>query len=103
MDTTAVVIVIIIFALIIVAAFLVFRQRSKIEIKGPLGTGLNLDASNDPLPPTPSVRVEGAKSRRGGLVAEDSTGRGASVKDIDVQDDILVSSSTSPQTPDPKV
>jgi hypothetical protein len=34
------------FAVIVVAAFIVFRQRAKVEIKGPGKTGLKLDASN---------------------------------------------------------
>jgi len=94
--------VIAIFALIIIASFLVFRQRSKVRIKGPLGTGLDVDASNDPLPPTPGVTIEDAKSRGGGLLAEDQTGRGASVKRVDVQTDIGVSSVPPPKDHDPK-
>jgi hypothetical protein len=49
MDTTMV-IVIALFALIIIASLFVFRQRSKVNVRGPLGTGLDIDASND-LPP----------------------------------------------------
>ena len=102
MDTTAIV-VIAILALIVIAAFLVFRQRARVEIKGPLGTGLKLDASNDLPPLTPGVKVEAAKSRAGGLLAEDNTGRGADVKQVEVQDDILVSSTPPKKDPDPKV
>ena len=36
------------------------------------------------------------------LVAEDGTGRGADVEGVEVQDDILVSSSPPPGKPDPK-
>ena len=100
MDTTlAVVIVIVLFALIVVAAFLVFRQKAKVEIKGPRDTGLKLDASNQPAP---AVDIEDAKSRAGGLVADDQTGRGARVKGVEVQDDILVSSTRPPEQPGPK-
>jgi hypothetical protein len=91
--TDGTVIVIALFALIIVAAFLVFRLRGKVKIKGPLGTGLELDATNEMKPPTPAVRVEGAESRSGGLLANDRTGRGAEVKDVKVEADIRVSSS----------
>ena len=98
MDTTAAVIIAL-FALIIVAAFLVFRQRSRVEIKGPLDTGLKLDASNQPAP---AVEVKGAKSAGGGLVADDRTGRGAKVEDVEVQDDILVSSAPPSEPPAPK-
>jgi hypothetical protein len=96
---TTVAVVIALFALIVVAAFLVFRQRSKVGIKGPLGTGLELDASNQPAP---GVEVEDAKSRAGGLVADDQTGRGAKVKGVEVQDDILVSSTPPHEQAGPK-
>jgi hypothetical protein len=88
--------VIALFAVIIVAAFLVFRSRGKVSIKGPFGTGLDLDASNEPKPATPGVTVKDAKSRQGGLLAEDRTGRGADVEGVEVHDDILVTS-TPPQ------
>lgn len=39
-----------VFALIIIAAFLVFRRRGSVEIKGPLNMGLKLDVSNEPGP-----------------------------------------------------
>lgn len=98
MDTNVIAIVIAIFALIVVAAFLVFRQRGRVEIKGPLDIGLKLDASNEPPPLTPGVEMEGVKSRGGGLLAEDKTGRGLKAKDVDVKGDILVSS----EPPGPK-
>ncbi len=101
MDTT-IAIIIAIFALVAVAAFLVFRQRAQVRIKGPLGTGLEVDASDQPPPPTPGVRVEDAKSRKGGLVADDQTGRGADVRQVEVEDDILVSSTPPAETPSPK-
>lgn len=65
-----------------------FRQRAKVEIKGPLNTGLRLDASNEPPPISPGIKIEGAKSRGGGLTAEHGAGRGADVRDVDVQTDI---------------
>ena len=99
---TSIVIIIAIFALVIVAAFIVFRQRAKVKIKGPLGTGLDLDASNQPEPPTPAVRVKDAKSEAGGLLADDQTGRGADVESVEVHDDILVSSTPPQEDPDPK-
>jgi hypothetical protein len=87
------VIVIALFGLVVVAAFLVFRQRGRVKIHGPFNTDLEMDVTNTPEPPTPGVRIERAKSRRGGLLAEDQTGRGAEVKDVEVEDDILVGSS----------
>ncbi|MCB0192515.1 MAG: hypothetical protein KDJ65_11280 [Anaerolineae bacterium] len=103
MDTNLVIAVIfIIFALIVVSAFLVFRQRGKVKIKGPLSTGLELDASNE-SPLTPGVRIEDAKAKKGGLLAEDRTGRGADVRGIETQDDIIVSSSSPDPYENPKV
>jgi hypothetical protein len=58
------------------------------------GTGLEGEASH-PMP-RPGVYIEDARSRRGGLTATDSTGRGAEVKKVEVEEDIQVSS-TSPQ------
>jgi hypothetical protein len=102
MDLNVLAVIIAIFALVVVAAFIVYRQRGKVAISGPLGTGLKLDASNEPPPPTPGVEVEGARSKGGGLLAEDRTGRGARVKDVAVQDDILVSSTPPPGDASPK-
>ena len=98
MDTTLAV-VIAIFALVVVAAFIVYRQQSRVNIKGPLGTGLELDASNQPAP---AVQVEDARSRKGGLLADDQTGRGAAVRRVEVEDDILVSSAPPDQPTAPK-
>lgn len=101
-STVAVVIIIGFFSIIAVAAFLIFRRRSHIDIKGPFGTGMELDASNEPDVPGPGVRVKDAKSREGGLVAEDSTGDGAEVEQVDTKDDILVSSKPPKEDTDPK-
>ena len=46
MDTTTIVIIAIL-ACIVVAAFLVYRSRAKVSLKGP-GVGLEIDASNQP-------------------------------------------------------
>ncbi|MEW5989588.1 MAG: hypothetical protein AB1791_23410 [Chloroflexota bacterium] len=100
MDNTAVIIVVI-FAVIVVAAFAVYRRRSEVKIRGPLGTGLELKASNKGKESQPGVKVEDATSRRGGLLAEDKTGRGVDAKRIDTADDILLSSSP-PSADDPK-
>ncbi len=101
MDTTTIV-VIAIFACIVVAAFLVYRSRTRISVKGPLGTGLEIDATNQPpaAPTTlqPGVQIEDATSKCGGILADDQTGKGAVVRRVEAQDDILASS-----TPPPKV
>jgi hypothetical protein len=64
MDTnTTLILVIALLALVAVAAFLVFRQRGNVEIKGPLGTGLKVDGSNQAAPPQGAV-VKDARAGR---------------------------------------
>ena len=86
------------------AVVLVFRQRGRFRVKGPFGTELDVDASNEPTPApsAPGVKVEDAKAKKGGLMAEDRTGRGAEVRNVEVQDDILVSSTPPEQGGEPK-
>jgi len=97
MDTTMVVIVAL-FAVVVIGAFVVFRNKAKVNISTPVGN-VKIDASNEPSPPTPAVVVKDARSSAGGLVAEDNTGRGANVEKIEVKDDILVSSTPPKQDP----
>jgi hypothetical protein len=99
---TAGIIIVAIFAVIVLAVLIVFRSRSKINIKGPLQTGLEIDASNEPPKQAPGVLVEDAKSSEGGLLAEDHTGRGAEIRKLEVKDDILISSKTPKDNSDPK-
>lgn len=91
MDWTAIIIIIALFALIVIGAFVVFRQRARIDIKVP-GTRLHIDASNDPPPIDPAVVVEDAISSEGGLRATDETARGAAARRVHVKQDIEVSS-----------
>jgi hypothetical protein len=100
--TTAMVLIVLAFVLIVVTAFLVFRQKGRVEIKGPLGAELKLDASNEASPLPPAVKVEDAKAKKGGLIAEDKTGRGAQVSHVETLDDILVSSSSPEDSGNPK-
>lgn len=88
------VVVIAIFAAVIIGVAMTFRHRIKAVIKGPGGTGLEVEASH-PVP-RPGVHIEDARSRRGGLTATDATGRGAEVQRVEVEQDIQVSS-TPPQ------
>ena len=97
MDTTTIV-VIAIFACIVVAAFLVFRSRVIVVIKSLFGS-VSIDASNPPpaAPPAPGVVIEDAKTTRGGILAEDETGKGAAVRRVEAQGDILASSKQDPK------
>lgn len=101
MDTTAI-IVIALFALIVIGFLLVFRRRGKAEVKGPFNLGLNVEGSNDPPPPIVGVNIEGAKSRAGGLNAEDTAGGHVNVRDVEVQNDINVSRGASSEDTNPK-
>lgn len=92
MDTnTTVILIIIIFALIIIGAFFRFRQRGKAEIKGPFGTSLSVQGSNEPSPQQAGITAKGITSREGGVLAEDNTGRGVFAESIDAKDDVLLS------------
>ncbi len=103
MDTnTLLLIVVLVFAVIVIASFLIFRQRGKAEIHGPFGTSLKLNASNDRQILPPAVNVQDARSSEGGLLAEDKTGRGVNVARVDVKKDILASSESPAEKPDPK-
>ena len=94
------VIVIAIFALVIIIALLAFRKRVKGTIEGPLKTKLSIDASNPQ--PTLGATIEDAKSHGGSILAEDLTGRGASVSRAEAQQDIKATSRKQEGGPDPK-
>jgi hypothetical protein len=98
METAAIVVAI--FAVVIIVVAIAFRQQIKAVIKGPGGTGLELDASNPTL--RPGVEVTDAKSRQGGLTAEDQTGRGTAVRQVEVETDIRASSTPPSESVHPK-
>ncbi len=103
MDTnTAVVIVAVIalFALIVVGFLVVFRQRAKVNIKGPAGMGLKMNASNDPLSPPRGVKAKGVTSQAGIIDIIDGTGIGADAEDIKAKKDVRISSSPPPPRDD---
>lgn len=102
MDTNVTSIIIVgILAVIALVAFFFFRQRTTVEVKGPLGTGLKVDASNQPAPSAPGVKGETIKSRKGGLTAHDETGHGVEVKDVDVEKDVDLKNLAAPKAPPP--
>lgn len=92
------VLVIALFAGVVIVVAVAFRRRLSAHIKGPGGTGLQIDASNPE--PRPGVRLEDATSRHGGAKVRDNTGRGAEVRKLDVDKDIDVSSAP-PERPHP--
>ena len=90
-----------IIALAFIAFFVIFRHKGKGKIKGPFGLGLDVKGANQPVP-DPAVVVKDASSRKGGLIAEDTTGRGADVQRVEVEGDIRVSSGPAPVKNPPK-
>jgi hypothetical protein len=99
-NNTVLVVVIALFALVLVVALLAFRKRVKGSIEGPMKTKLSIDASN---PQTPlGATIEDAKSHGGSILAEDQTGRGASVRRSEAQQDIKATSRRQAGGPDPK-
>ena len=102
MDTNLTYILLIgIFAVIVITAFLLFRQRTKINLKGPFGTGLDVDASNQAAPPTAAIKGENLTSRKGGLKAYNENGGGIDMKAVDVEKDIDLNSPSAPKAPPP--
>lgn len=99
-NPTMIVLVIVVFVLVAIAAYQVYRRRAHVKIKGPLGTEVEIDASNEPSAPSAAVKVTDAKSRSGGLIARDEGGRGVEVSRVEVERDITATS--SPPKPNPK-
>lgn len=65
------------------------------------GTSVEVEGSNEQPASNLGVTVSGAKSHAGGLRAEDRTGRGANVKDVETYGDIQVTSDPT-QKPNPR-
>lgn len=99
--TTATVIAVVIIGLIVVAAFLRFNQRGQAILKV-FGIDFSITASNDPPPQTVGINAEDILSHEGGVVADDSTGRGVSAKRVDSKQDVLLSSKGTNKDNDPK-
>jgi hypothetical protein len=97
MDTQTLAVVAVGLFVLLVLFLSLRRSRIKAGIKGPFGTGLDVEGSNDQPAPNPGVTVTGAKSQAGGLKAADRTGRGANVKDVETYGDIEVTSDPSPK------
>jgi hypothetical protein len=104
MDATrfAEIAIVAIFAVICIVAFLIYRGRAKVWLKGPLKTSLNLDASNNAPEPAEGARIESSRSRTGGAAAEDYTGKGASIKRTKVERDLKAVARNPEKTNDAK-
>jgi len=94
------VVVVGIFALLVIFVSL-RRSRVKAGIKGPFGTAVDVEASNDQPAPNPGVTVIDAKSRAGGLRAEDHSGNPVTVKNVETYGDISAVSDPHPKAEPP--
>ncbi len=96
MDRNVVIVIIAgIIGLLALIAFLRYRQRGKADIKAPFGFRAIIEGSNTSS--KPGVSAKRIKSRKGGVKAEDSTGRGIEANKIDAQKDVILSSSLHTQ------
>jgi tetratricopeptide (TPR) repeat protein len=84
-----------ILAVVCLVAFFIYRGRAKV----PTNISLDLDASNNAVEPAGGARIEAARSRLGGATADDSTGKGASIKRTQVKGD-LRAIARDPEAPD---
>jgi hypothetical protein len=98
---TLAVVVVGLFVLLVVFIAMRYKSRIKAGIKGPFGTAVDVEASTDQPASNPGVAITGAKSHAGGLRAEDRTGRGAALKDVEAYRDIEVTSDPPPKAEPP--
>ena len=81
--------------------FLLFRNRVKLWFKG-FGWEAGAEGSNDPVPTTRGIHIEGATSRKGGLSATDHTGTGVTATNIETEQSITIRSGSPGDGNDPK-
>lgn len=86
-------------SLIVIVALFRYRRGVRARISGPLGTQLELDASDDS---GRGVHIEDAKSKKGRILAQDGSGQGTTVKRVEAQNDIIATSSLPEEKRRPK-
>lgn len=94
--TTAVIIVIGLFVLVVIIAFFRFRQQSIAKIKGPFGMSLDIEGKNETRDDRAGITARDVKSHEGGMRAEETTGSGIEIENVDVKKDVVLSSSKAP-------
>lgn len=77
-----------VFSLVAIVALYLFRNRVKLQMKGPAGVEMKLDADNDR---SRAISAHDIVSRKGGLIASDTTGAGIDLARVDVETDVQVS------------
>ncbi len=91
------VLLVLIVAAVVVFSIIRFGQRGRGSISGPGGVKAEFDGSNDP---TPGARIFDAESSEGGALAEDETGRGATIERTKVKDDLIAANRAPRDTGD---
>ena len=99
MDTnTTIIIVVLILAAVAIFGFMRFRQSGKASLKGPFGTSVDVEGSNES---TPGAQIIDSKSKKGGATAEASRGS-ALIQRTEVEQDLTARSGLPPGDSTPK-
>ena len=98
-DNSIILIGIVLFVCLAIVSFLLFRRRVNVKIKAPLGLGIEIDAENDSHQSGPAITIEDVRSKSGGLIAEDTQGRGVNIKHVEASGDIQVKSGSDVNFP----
>lgn len=88
-------IVIFVVAIVVVAAILRYAGRAKISMKGPGGTEMKFNGSNEKAP---GAQIEGAKAG-GNILAKTEMGDGAAIKHAEATGNIEAINSGPKQDP----
>ena len=101
LDTNS--IIVIAAAIVVIIGFLLFRQRNRVSVRGPMGIGLEVEGSNDPPPVPTSVKTGDIESAKGGATLEAEGEAMVESGDIKANKDVRVSAKSSAKESDPKV
>lgn len=103
MDTnTLIAIVIALFAVIVIVAFIIFRTHAKVNVQGPAGIGLGLDASNEQPPTAPGVQISDANAKKGSVRATNEMGDGVLLNRVEAGEDIVATNKPPRKDGSPK-
>ncbi|MSP13380.1 MAG: hypothetical protein EXR62_10550 [Chloroflexi bacterium] len=101
MDNNTVVVVVI-FALIILAIAVAYRGQIAVKLKGPLGLGLDVKASQ-PTPPAPgAVSASDITAKQGSVTIAGQTGGDVTATKVVGGGDVSITSSPPPKDSNPK-
>ena len=98
MDSQTVVILVVAFLLMAIVLGILFTRRMKVKVAVP-GVEMSAEGENGA---DAAVTAENIKSRTGGVIARDGTGRGVVARGIDARKDVEISSSAPESRRHPK-